>query len=148
MSFGRRTTASVSTISSTRAPETPRTRKGGYWLGLLTNAGVAIVTMAVLPLISQFKLNGAALSTLIAPAAIALMNMTMVAAVITLLVDFALRGLNWRQPWIYALVCAIAVFAFYLFLAIMVGAINPIFALYVAVWPAAVGGWVLGRYRR
>jgi hypothetical protein len=128
--------------------EQPRTRKGGYWLGLLANAGAAAVTMAALPLISQFKLNGATFSTLIVPAIIALANLIVVAAVITLLVDLALRGLNWRRPWIYALTCALTVFCFYMLLALVVGAIDPIFAMYLAVWPAAVGGWVLGLYRR
>jgi hypothetical protein len=148
MSFGRRTTASTGGMSSRRVAEQPRTRKGGYWLGLLANAGASAVTMTALPFISQFKLNGATFGALIVPAIIALANIVVVAAVITLLVDLALRGLNWRRPLIYALACALAVFCFYLFLALVVGAINPIFALYVAVWPAAVGGWVLGLYRR
>lgn len=147
MSFGRRTTAPKGVALARPAPGAPATRRGGYWLGLLANAGTAILTMAVLPFISQFRLNGATLSTLIAPATLAVLNMIAVAAVLTLLVDLALRGLNWRRPWIYSLVCALAVLIFYLFLAIVVGIINPIFALYVAVWPAAVGGWVMGRFR-
>ena len=70
--------------------------------------------MAVMPFISQFKLNGARVETLIVVGAIAILNVVAVAAVLTLLVDFALRGLGWRKPWIYALVCAAVVFAFYL----------------------------------
>lgn len=147
MSFGRRTTGPTG-VDPSGAPEAPRTRRGGYWLGLITNAGVAVATMAVMPFISRFKMNGATLGDLLVPATIALLNVVAVAAVITLLVDFALRGLNWRRPWIYALACALAVFIFYLFLAIAGGAINPIFALYLAVWPAAVGGWVMGLCRR
>lgn len=148
MSFGRRTTAPLPVVParSDHAPAQPR--KGGYWLGLLANAGVAVLTMAVMPFISQFKLNGASLGDLLVPAAIALLNLVVVAAVITLIVDLVLRGLNWRRPWIYALGCALPVFAFYFFLSIMTGTINPIFAVYLAVWPAAVGGWVLGLYRR
>lgn len=148
MSFGRRTTAPASVTPLWFAPEPGRTRRGGYWLGLLASAGVAALTMLTMPFISQFKLNGAPLSALLIPGAIALLNMIAVAAVLNLLVDFALRGLNWRRPWIYALACALVSFVFYLFLALAVGTINPIFALYVAVWPAAVGGWVMGLYRR
>lgn len=149
MSFGRRTTAPAGVVASRPVTaEAPRSRRGGYWLGLLTNAVVAILTMAVMPFISQFKLNGAKVETLVVVGGIAILNVIAVAAVLTLLVDFALRGLGWRKPWIYALVCAVVVFAFYLALAMVVGTINPIFALYVAVWPAAVGGWVMGLYRR
>ena len=148
MSFGRR--AAIPAGAAAREPlgATARTRRGGYWLGLLANAGTAVVTMAALPFISQFKLNGTPLSALVVPASIALLNMIAIAAVITLLVDLALRALNWRRPWIYALACAVPVFCFYLFLAIATRGINPIFALYLAVWPAAVGGWVMGLYRR
>ena len=148
MSFGRQTTAPGGAVASRPVAEAPRTRRGGYWLGLLANAAVAILTMAVMPFISQFKLNGARIETLIVVGGIAILNVVAVAAVITLLVDFALRGLGWRKPWIYALVCAAVVFAFYLAMTLAGGSINPIFALYVAVWPAAVGGWVMGLYRR
>ena len=148
MSFGRRTTAPAGVVASRPVAEAPRTRRGGYWLGLLANAAVAILTMAVMPFISQFKLNGARIETLIVVGGIAILNVVAVAAVITLLVDFALRGLGWRKPWIYALVCAAVVFAFYLAMTLAGGSINPIFVLYVAVWPAAVGGWVMGLYRR
>ncbi|WP_291832298.1 hypothetical protein [Brevundimonas sp.] len=148
MSFGRRTTAPAGVGASRPVAEAPRTRRGGYWLGLLANAAVAILTMAVMPFISQFKLNGSRIETLIAVGGIAILNVVAVAAVITLLVDFALRGLGWRKPWVYALVCAAVVFAFYLAMTLAGGSINPIFALYVAVWPAAVGGWVMGLYRR
>lgn len=148
MSFGRRTTAPMGAPKAFDRAEAPRTRRGGYWLGLLANAVVAVLTMAVMPFISQFKLNGARVETLIVLGGIAILNVIAVAAVLTLLIDFALRGLGWRKPWIYALTCAVVVFAFYLALAMVVGTINPIFALYVAVWPAAVGGWVMGLYRR
>lgn len=148
MSFGRRTPNPPGVTRSGTPTAAPRTRRGGYWLGLLANAGVSAATMAVMPFISQFKLNGSKVSDLIVPALIALLNLLAVAAVITLLVDFALRGLNWRRPWIYALSCAVAVFVFHLFLTFAGGKINPIFALYLAVWPALVNGWVLGRYRR
>lgn len=104
--------------------------------------------MAAMPFISQFKLNGAPLQALILPGGIAILNMTVVAAVIFLLSDLALRGLGWRRPWIYATVCAVTTLAFYVGLALLTKAINPIFTLYVAVWPAVVGGWVMGLYRR
>jgi hypothetical protein len=148
MSFGQRTTSPAGASRIVSASETPRTRRGGYWLGLLANMVTAVLTMAILPFVSQFKLNGSKIETLVVVGGIAILNIVAVAAVITLLVDFALRGLGWRKPWIYALVCAVVVFAFYLTLALVVGTINPIFALYVAVWPAAVGGWVMGLYRR
>ncbi len=147
MAFGRRVTIQAGAVERSRA-EAGRTRRGGYWLGLLTNAGVAALTMLVMPVISQFRLNGATLADLAGPALLALVNLTAVAAVVTLLVDLALRGLGWRRPWIYALACALATLFLYVALALAAGVINPIFALYVAVWPAAVGGWVMGLYRR
>lgn len=148
MSFGRRTAATVGVTPPRALSEAPRTRRGGYWLGLLANAGVAVMTMALMPFSSQFKLNGAAAETLVLVGAIAILNLIVVAAVITLLVDLALRGLGWRRPWMYALACASVLFAFYIVLAIGGGSTDPIFALYVAVWPGAVGGWVMGLYRR
>lgn len=148
MSFGRRTLEAAGRQEIPPPPAVPRTRRGGYWLGLLANAGVATLTMAVMPFISQFKLNGAAFGTLIVLGGIAILNIIMVAAVLSLVVDFALRGLGWRRPWVYALCCASVTLAFYVALAFAGGSTSPIFALYVAVWPAAVGGWVLGLYRR
>jgi len=148
MSFGQRTKTPTGDPTLKARTRSPRTRRGGYWFGLLTCLGVSAVTLALLPFISQFKLNGAALSTLVIFGGIALLNMIAVAAVIMLLVDFALRGLGWRRPWIYAVTCALTVLIFYLGLALVGGSTNPIFALYVAVWPAAVGGWVMGLYRR
>ncbi|MFC7380163.1 hypothetical protein [Brevundimonas sp. GCM10030266] len=128
--------------------DAPRTRRGGYWLGLLASAATAVVTMAAMPFISQFKLNGAPIQALIVPGAIAVLNTTVVAAIIFLLSDLALRGLGWRRPWIYGAVCAVATLVFYVGLALLTKAVNPIFTLYVAVWPAVVGGWVMGHYRR
>lgn len=148
MSFGRRTTAPLGAAAAGGEGKPARTRRGGYWLGLLTCALVSGATLAVMPFISQFKLNGADYAGLVIVGAVALLNTTAVAAVLMLLVDFALRGLGWRRPWIYALACAFLVFVFYLALALAGGTINPIFALYVAVWPAAAGGWVMGLYRR
>ena len=116
-------------------------------MGLLTQLAASMGTMALLPFISPFRLNGATLATLAAPAAIALVNVTVVAAVLMLLVDLILRALRWRNPWTYAAVCAALGLAFYAAMAMATG-INPIFALYVAVWPAAVGAWVLGWWRR
>jgi hypothetical protein len=148
MSFGRRT-GGLAPNGRERDLGTPsRKRRGGYWLGLLTQLVVATGTMALLPFISQFRLNGATLATLAAPAAIALANVTVVAAVLMLLVDLVLRALRWRNPWIYAAICAVLGLIFYGAMALATGLINPIFALYVAVWPLAVGGWVLGWRRR
>lgn len=148
MSFGRRTTAPLGAAAVSGESKPAQTRRGGYWLGLLTCALVAAATLAVMPFISQFKLNGADYAGLMIIGAVAVLNTTAVAAVLMLLVDLALRGLGWRRPWIYALSCAFVVFAFYVALALAGGTINPIFTLYVAVWPAAVGGWVMGLYRR
>ena len=148
MSFGRRTGAPASGDPQTIGAEPSRPRRGGYWLGLLAQLATATMTFGLLPFISQFRLNGATFATLAAPAALALLNVTAVAAVLMLLVDLALRALGWRNPWVYAASCALAALIFYVGLALGVGLINPIFALYVAVWPMAVGGWVLGRWRR
>ena len=148
MSFGRRTTAPAGVPAQKSEGRDPRTRQGGYWLGLLTCALVSAATLAVMPFISQFKLNGAPYSAILLIGLIAVLNTTVVAAVLLLLTDLALRGLGWRRPWIYALSCALVVFLVYLGLALLDGKTNPIFTLYVAVWPAAVGGWVMGLYRR
>lgn len=147
MGFGRRPSRSAS-VTETIGAEASRSRRGGYWLGLLAQLATATVTLALLPFISQFRLNGATLATLAMPAALALLNVTAVAAVLMLLIDLALRALGWRNPWAYAVSCAVAALIFYVGLALAVGLINPIFALYVAVWPIAIGGWVLGRSRR
>lgn len=148
MSFGRRAITPSGAVADASGAPARRTRRGGYWLGLLANAGVAVLTLAVMPFVSQFKLNGAAVETLIVAGGIAILNLIVVAAILTLLVDFALRGLGWRKPWVYALTCALLTLVFYVAFSLAGGSINPIFALYVAVWPAAVGGWVLGLYRR
>lgn len=148
MGFGKRTEAPASGAARTAAPTPLRPRRGGYWLGLLAQLATATITLVLMPFISQFKLNGATLSTLAAPAALALLNLTAVGGVLMLLVDLALRALGWRNPWIYALACGLAALVFYAALALAIGLINPLFALYLAVWPAAVGGWVLGRSRR
>lgn len=150
MSFGKRSTAPVGTRPTAFTPEKPvsRTRRGGYWLGLLASMVVSAVTLAVMPFISQFKLNDTPYSALLVVGTIAVLNVTVVNAVLFLLTDLALRGLGWRRLWIYALGCAFVVFLFYLALALLDGTTNPIFTLYVAVWPAAVGGWVMGLYRR
>ena len=148
MSFGRRTDGPAPT-GRERDPDTPsRKRRGGYWLGLLTQLAVSMGTMALLPFISPFRLHGATLATLAAPAALAVANVTVVAAVLMLLVDLVLRALRWRNPWTYAAACAALGLPFYVAMALATGLINPIFALYIAVWPAAVGAWVLGWWRR
>jgi hypothetical protein len=82
MSFGRRTPNPPGVTRSGTPTAAPRTRRGGYWLGLLANAAVSAATMAVMPFISQFKLNGSKVSDLIVPALIALLNLLAVAAVI------------------------------------------------------------------
>lgn len=146
MGFGRRA-GGIALDQAGGRGATPA-RRGGYWLGVLTQVLVSAATMAVLPFISQFKLNGAALATLAAPAAIALANVTVVAGVLMLLVDLVLRALRWRNPWVYAVACGVLGLAFYVGMALATGAVNPIFAFYVAVWPAAAGGWVLGWRRR
>ena len=148
MSFGRRTTAPAGVQTTNAQEPKARTRRGGYWLGLLTCTLVSAATLAVMPFISQFKLNGAPYSAMLVIGAIAVLNVTVVSAVLMLLTDFALRGLGWRRPWIYALSCALVVFLFYLALALLGGTSSPIFTLYVGVWPSAVGGWVMGLYRR
>ncbi|RZJ86822.1 MAG: hypothetical protein EON88_23985 [Brevundimonas sp.] len=109
---------------------------------------VSAATLAVMPFISQFKLNGAPYSAMLVIGAIGVLNVTVVSAVLMLLTDFALRGLGWRRPWIYALSRALVAFLFYLALALLDGTLSPIFTLYVGVWPSAVGGWVMGLYRR
>lgn len=147
MSFGRRTAPPATATMRTADRPAPRTRRGGYWLGLLCMGVVSAATLAVMPFISQFRLNGAAWTSLLVPGAVAVANTIIVAAVLHLLVDLALRSLGWRRPWIYALACAVAGLVFYVAMALAFGVINPIFALYVAVWPAAVGGWVMGLYR-
>ncbi|WP_343794094.1 hypothetical protein [Brevundimonas kwangchunensis] len=111
-------------------------------------AVVSAATMAAMPLISPFRMNGASLASLVVPGAIAIAEMVVAAAILNLLIDLALRTLGWRRPWIYALACGAATAALYLSMVLAFGTINPIFALYVAVWPAAVGGWVMGLYRR
>lgn len=143
MTFGRRTGPAARSLGA----EPARPARGGYWVALFVQAGVSALTLVVMPFISQFRLNGSTLATLAVPAAIALLNVTVVAAVLMLLVDLALRALGWRNPWVYAASCALPALVFYVGLALAVGRINPIFALYVAVWPIAVGGWVLGRLR-
>lgn len=148
MSFGRRTGGVAPDNHRRRGAAPARARRGGYWLALLIQALVSTATMAVLPFISQFKLNGATLATLAAPAAIAVVNVTVVGAVLMLLVDLVLRALRWRNPWVYAATCGLLGLIFYVGMALATGRINPIFAFYVAVWPTAAGGWVLGWWRR
>jgi hypothetical protein len=147
MSFGRRTTAPTPPMAR-QAAETPRTRRGGYWLGLLVYIAATALTMALMPFISNFKANGAEIGTLLVAGAIGLLNLAPVAAVILLLVDLALRTLGWRRPWIYALVCGLVVFGFHFALVLAGGRTSPIFLMYVALWPAAAGGWVMGLFRR
>jgi len=66
-----------------------------------------------------------------------------VAAVVLLLTDILLRLVGLRQAWIYALICAVAIYGLS-----FVVSIAPVYRLAFLFFPALMGGLVLGWSRR
>lgn len=147
MSFGRRTTMPGGGIPpADRAAG--RTRRGGYPLGVLAVAVAGFAGMAVASLIPFLNPTGASVLDILGIAAMAVVNITVVAAILMLPVDLLLRTLNWRRPWIYALFCGLILYILCFALGSIGGRLNPLFLVGIALWPGAAGGWVMGLFRR
>lgn len=148
MSFGQRTSPPAPPLQTAHSRTGGPPRRGGYWLGVLTVplAGlVGMVATSLMPLVNPTDRSLMEMPVLIG---VALLNITVVAAVLMFLIDLPLKRAPWRRPWVYALICGLAVFG-------VCWALNPgkslstaVFLAGVALLPGAAGGWVMGLFRR
>ena len=148
MIFGKRATAPGYAIAPAAAGPTARTRRGGYWLGLLTAPVVALIGVVVMALLPLTNPTGAPLTRVLLIVPVALINVTVVTAILMLPVDLILRTLNLRRPWIYALVCGLTVYvSVFLLMALLSLGTSLLFLLGICGLPAAAAGWVMGLFR-
>lgn len=136
MSFGKRTAAA--TLAAPQQPiARPQTRRGGYWLAVVT-----VPTVFVAIALAGGLLTGslAEVLTVIPPSALSL---TVVAAVVLISADLALRRLGCRKPWVFAVVCGFALYAL-----CFVTPLGAVHLILFALVPGFSGGWVLGWSRR
>lgn len=149
MSFGKRATAPAFEMNAPRSPPAGRTRRGGYWLGLLTVPIAALICTVLMTFLPATNPTGVPLPRVLAVFPLAVLNFTVIAAVLMPLLDLVLRATNGRRPWIYALVCGTVIYlATFLLMAMLALAANLLFLLGMCGIPAAAGGWVMGMYRR
>ena len=138
MTFGKRLASEMPSSRVGLQTDAPQTRCGGYWLAL----AAVPVTLAVVTLISGL-VHKAPLADLLTAIPVSAVSLTMVAALVFLLADFVLRALGWIQPWLFAVVCGLALYG--LCFVTPVRGINLVLLSFI---PGLVGGWVLGWSRR
>lgn len=139
MSFGKRTGFPTRPSAIHTSASTPQTRRGGYWLGFLTVPIAQVILMAIAGLVvARDQIDR--LYPFMLPAAV---STTMLAAVILLLSDIVLRLIGLRQAWVYALVCAVALYG-----VSFVVSITPLWRFAFMFLPGLIGGLALGWSRR
>lgn len=138
MTFGKRTLEASDGPQIRGANDAPQTRRGGYWLGLIT-VPVVFAAIALIGGLIQ-GMSFADWLTVTPPSALSL---SIVAAVVLLAADFSLRGLGWRKPWIFALVCGLVLYGL-----CFVTPVRGLPLILFALVPGLCGGWVLGWSRR
>jgi len=138
MSFGKRTASVVESPRSAGVRSSPKTGRGGYWLGLLSVPATFLVIATGMGIFS-----GSPLSELLAELPASAFSLCVVAAVVLLLSDFALRRVGWRNPWAFAVVCGLALFG-----VCFVTSLPAHYLVPFALIPGFCGGWVLGWSRR
>lgn len=136
MSFGRRTVTTFPTTADPKAA--PQTRRGGYWLALIT-VPMVFVAISLVGLLWQ----GSSFTTWLIITPPSAVSVAIVAAPILLAADFSLRKLGWRKPWIFALVCGLALYGL-----CFVTTVRGTLLILLALVPGLCGGWVLGWSRR
>lgn len=151
MSFGKR-----QALSSPGAPSRPftppaRERRGSGRIGYLWAflaiaisgfAGPAI--MATLPALNPSSQTQGQVGR--ATAENVLPSLLMLCAITLPLIDLALKAMKRRLAWLYAVINAVVVVLLYGgFMGAM--GVSPLWTLGLALFPAALGGYVLGRFR-
>ncbi len=138
MAFGKRTVSAIPASRGSLPKDAPETRRGGYWLGLAT----VPATLAIVGLIGGLWQRTPVINLMIAIPASAL-SLSIVAALVLLVADVALRALGWRQPWVFAVVCGLALYGL-----CFVTPVRGINLLLLSLIPGLCGGWILGWSRR
>ena len=139
MSFGKRTEFPTRPSPIHTSASTPQTRRGGYWLGLITVPITQIIVMVIAALVVAPNHIDRLMPIIVVGA----LSNIIVAAVVLLLTDILLRLVGLRQAWIYALICAVAIYGLS-----FVVSITPVYRLAFLFFPALLGGLVLGWSRR
>jgi hypothetical protein len=102
--------------------------------------------MSTIPFLNP---KGADVTDFMEVVAIASANVALMATIPYLLVDLALRALNWRRVWAYAMAGGIAVYVVCGVVLMMLGpGSGPIFLVGMAFVPGAAGAAVMGLFRR
>jgi hypothetical protein len=149
MAFEKRGPEQVPTASTP-----PRLhRVAGWWiawpLAILTAAVASYLSVVVMALIPAFNRSGTPLGTIAVLAAMAALNVAMVAGVIMILVNLTLGLVRYRRRWLYAVAVGGLAYAFCLWVGSVGGARpNPLLYVGMILVPAGIGGWVLGNFRR
>lgn len=138
MTFGKRTASAIPASRSSLRKDSPQTRPGGYWLGLV----MVPATFAMIGLGGGLRQRTPLSELLVAIPASAL-SLSIVAALVLLVADVALRALGWRQPWVFAVVCGLALYGL-----CFVTPVRGLNQVLLALVPGLCGGWILGWSRR
>lgn len=147
MSFGRRETAPSGHHDINRAPVV--VRRGGYPLSVVAVAVSSFAAVPIMALIPYFNPTRQPLVEVTTASVMAVLNVTLVAALVLLVVDLVLRAFKVTAVWAYALATGFLAFGLCFLLASALGssAVSLAFLAILVFLPALVGGSVLGCFR-
>lgn len=152
MSFGKRqilpSPATLSPSATPAARERGGSRRVGYLWAFLAIAVSSFVSPAIMATLPALNRSGQTQARIAQATVENVMPSLLVVCAITLpLIDLALKTVNRRQAWLYAVINAVAVVLFYNCAMGIMGAMSPLWTLGLALLPATLGGYVLGVFR-
>ena len=149
MAFGKRGAEQARPSMVAQNPSRSARAWVAYPAAVLAVATAAWLGMVVMALIPAFNRSGTPVGTIAALAVIGGLNITVVSAVLMGLVDLVLSLFRYRRRWLYSAAVACLAYVFCLWAGSLGGGV-PSLILYIGMVliPAAIGGWILGHFRR
>lgn len=149
MAFGKRSSEQPGMTSTPPRADRPVISWQAYPSAILAVAVVSYLTMNAMALIPAFNPSRTPIGTIAVLALIAALNITIVAGIIMALVDLVLSLVRYRRQWLYCAAVGGLAYAFCLWVGSLGDVVpNPVLYIGMALIPAAIGGWVLGHFRR
>lgn len=147
MAFGRRATEPRAHPSNERGAGIAR--RGGYPLGVLAVAVSSLGAGSIMTFIPHFNPTSRPVGEVVEASVMAVLNITVIAAIVLLIVDSGLRALKVSAVWAYALAGGALTFGICFLLASALASdnVSPAFVAMMVLLPSAIGGSVLGLFR-